>query len=211
MQGEGIEGIFAIALGTGDFQVQVLAETALQVGKMLFGVLMAACGGQAAGMTVASCDGEEACAILGQPLRRDRHAVHLVAFHPGTCQQSRQRQVAGVVAAQQRQLPGRFLAVDNADVGTGDGLDAHRFGGLVELDQREQVVAVGHCQCRQFHFHRTTQQIGPFGLVRARLIRLFRHADGRIRKREFGVQVEVDKTGGHTAIRVAGRVRGNKA
>ena len=139
---------------------------------------------------------------------RDRHAVHVVAFHPRAGQQTRKRQIARVVPAQQGQLPGIFLAVHDADVGAGDGLDAYRLCGLVELDQGEQVVAVGHGQRGQLHFHRATQHVGALGLARARFVGFLGHADGRIREREFGMQVEVDETRGHARVRVA---RGGRA
>ena len=42
MQGEGVEGLFTIALRAGQFQVQVVVERALPVGEVLFGQVMAA-------------------------------------------------------------------------------------------------------------------------------------------------------------------------
>lgn len=43
------------------------------------------------------------------------------------------------------------------------------------------------------------------GLFRACIVRLLGHADGGIRERELGVQVQVDETGGHR--RTAGEAR----
>ena len=197
VQREGVERVLAVALGAGQFKVQVVAEAALQVGQVLFGVFVATARGQAPGVAVAAGDGEQAFAAVAQPLRRDRHTVRVVAFHPGARQQPRQRQVAGMVAAQQGQLPRTLLAIDEAEVGADDGLDADRFGGLVELDQREQVIAVGHRQRRQAHFHRAAQQVGPLGFFRASFVRFLGHADGGIRQREFGVQVQMDETRSH--------------
>lgn len=80
----------------------------------------------------------------------------------------------------------------------GDGLDAHALGGLVELDQREQVVEIGDRQRRHVEFDRPAQQIGLFGLFRVSLIRFLGHADGGIRQRELGVDVQMDEAGsGH--------------
>ena len=42
MQGEGVEGFFAIALRARQFQVQIVAEAALPVRQVLFGQVMAA-------------------------------------------------------------------------------------------------------------------------------------------------------------------------
>jgi hypothetical protein len=60
MQREGVEGVFALAPGAGELQVQVLAEAALQVGQMLLGQLVAAARGQTRGMALAPGDGEQA-------------------------------------------------------------------------------------------------------------------------------------------------------
>ena len=77
------------------------------------------------------------------------------------------------------------------------GADAGALGGLVELHQREQVVAVGDRQRGHAQFHRPAQQVGLFGLLRVGMIRFLGHADDRIRERKLGVQVEVDETGRH--------------
>ncbi len=83
-------------------------------------------------------------------------------------------------------------------VGTGDRLDANRLGGLVELDQREQVVEIGDGQRRQPQFHRAAEQVGTPSLGRIGLLGLFGHADGGVRQRELGVDVEMDEAGlGH--------------
>ncbi|KAG0736933.1 hypothetical protein G6F31_020254 [Rhizopus arrhizus] len=82
-----------------------------------------------------------------QPVRVHGHAAfRAMAFHPGAGQQPRQAQVALAVAAQQGHPPGVLAFLGDQHVGAGDRLDAHAFGGLVELDQGEQVVEVGHGQ-----------------------------------------------------------------
>ena len=197
MQGEGIERLLAIALRARQFKVQVLAERTLPVGQVLFGQVVTAGQRQTAGQALPADDGEQALVVGAQPFRLDGDAVGAVAFHPCAREQPRQRQVAFAVAAQQGHRPWRFAAFGDHHVGAGDGLDAHALGGLVELHQREQVVAVGDRQRGHAQFHRPAQQVGLLGLLRVGVVRLFGHADDRIRKRKLGVQVEVDETGRH--------------
>ena len=69
VQGEGVERILAVALGAGDFKVQVFAETALQVGQMLFGMFVAPTRSEPTCIAVAAGDGEQAFAVVAQPFR----------------------------------------------------------------------------------------------------------------------------------------------
>ncbi|MNM95711.1 hypothetical protein D3C81_1081670 [compost metagenome] len=189
-QCELVEGFFAVALGAGEFQVQAIAEHALPIGELLLGQVMAAFTGQAPGQALAAGQGEQIPAAVLQPLRMHGHAALVaVALHPGAGQQARQAQVALAVAAQQRHPPRVLAFLGDQQVGTGDGLDAHAFGGLVELHQREHVVQVGDGQGRGLHLHRAAEEVGLLGLLRISLVRLGRHTDGGIHHREFGMDV----------------------
>ena len=100
--------------------------------------------------------------------------------------------------------PTANLATRDQQIGARDGLQAHAFGRLVELHQCKQVVAVGHRQRRQLQLHRAAEQVGAVpGLGRMRKLGLPGHADGGIRERELGMQVEVDEACGHQGF--AGR------
>ena len=53
-------------------------------------------------------------------------------------------------------------------------------------------------QRRQAQVHRAAEQVGLLGFFRVSLVRLGRHADGRVRQRELGVDVEMYEAGvGH--------------
>ncbi|MNV41042.1 hypothetical protein D3C71_1326660 [compost metagenome] len=179
--------------------MQAVAEHALPVGELLLGQVMAALAGEAAGQAVAAGQRKQVVAPCLEPLGMDGDAAFgAVAFHPCAGQQAREAEIAFAVAAEQGHAPGGHALFGDHDVGTGDGLDAHGFGSLVELDQGEQVVQVGHCQGRQLEFHRAAEQVGLLGFLRVSLIRLRRDTDGRIRQRKFGVDVEMYETGsGH--------------
>ncbi len=202
VQCEGVERILAFALRSRQFQVQVLTEAALQVGQVLLGQFVAPAGGQSRGMALAPDDGEQAAAVAVQPRRVDGDAVGAVALHPCARQQARQGEIAAVVPAQEGQLPRALAALGHADVGACDRLDAHRLGRLVELHQREQVVAIGNRQGGQLEFDGPAQQVGALGFCGVCVSRLLGHADGGIREREFGVQVEVYEARGHAGCRV---------
>ncbi len=199
LQGELVEGFFAVAAGAGQFQVQAIAEHALPVGELLLGQVMAAVTGQAPGEAVAAGQCKQVVAAGLEPVGVDGDAAFgAVAFHPGAGEQPGEAEVAFAVAAEQGHAPGRHAFFGDHDVGAGDGLDAHGFGGFVELDQREQVVEIRHCQCGQFQFDRAAEQVGLLCFFRVSLIRLRRDTDGRIRQRKFGVDVEMYETGsGH--------------
>ncbi len=195
-QRELVERFLAVAAGAGQLQVQAIAEHALPVGQLLFGQVMAAFAGQASGQALAPGQREQVVATVLQPLRVDGDAaLGAMAFQPGPAEQARQAQVAVAVAAQQGHAPRVVAILGDQHVGTGDGLDAHAFGGLVELHQREHVVQVGDRKRRRLHFHRTAEEVGLLGLLRIGLVRLGRDADGGVHHREFGVDVEVDEAG----------------
>ncbi|MNM42531.1 hypothetical protein D3C81_533730 [compost metagenome] len=198
-QRELVEALFAVTAGAGQLQVQAVAEHALPVGQLLFGQIVLAIQRQAPGQAVTAGQGEQVGVAGLQPVRMHGHAaLGAMAFHPRPGQQPRQAQVALAVAAQQRHPPRVLAFLGDHHVGAGDGLDAHAFGGLVELDQGEQVVEVGHRQRRQAEFDRARQQVGLLGFFRVSLVRLGRHADGRVRQRELGVDVEMYEAGvGH--------------
>ena len=201
VQGELVERHFAIAAGAGQLQMQVVAEGLSPREQLCFGHVMATGHCQPPGQTLAAGNGAQAGVVSAQPLRVDRYAIATMTFQPGTAEQARQAQVATVVAAQQGQQRRRIAAIGNEDVGAGNRFDAHALGGLVKLDQREQVVAVGNGQRRQPQLHRAAEQIGAVaGLFRACIVRLLGHADGGIGEREFGVQVQVDEGCRHRAV-----------
>ena len=209
VQGEAVEGFLAVAIGAGQLQVQAVAEAALPVGQMLLGQIMAALGKQAPGQALAPGQCEQPCVRVQQPFRADRHAAFRpLAFHPCTGQQARQGEIAVVVAAQHGQPPRRHV-VGRGDhqVGAGNGLDAHLFGAVDQLDQREQVVQVGDGDGRHPHLDRAAEQVGALGLGRVCVIGLLGHADRRIRHREFGMQVQMDETGRRHAGPALRRVR----
>ena len=212
VQGKGIEGVLALAPGAGQLQAKVVAEAALPVGQLLPGQVLAVFAGQASGQAFAAGQQDQPLRVLAQPFRPHRHpAFAAMALHPGPGEQVRQLQVAAMVAAQRGDPPRRLARPGgHGQVGAGDGLDPDRLGRLVELDQGEQVVEVGDRQRRQPQLDCTTEQVGQFGLGRIGVVGFFRHADGRVRERKLGVQVEVDE-GGHARSRVPAGWEGDKA
>ena len=183
VQGEIVERGFALEAAAGEFQMDAVVEMSLPVGQRLHREIGAVAGEQLPGLAVAAGDGEQPGVGLLQPLRPHHHAVVALAFHPRAAEQPRQRQVAAAVAAEQGELPGRLVALGDADVGACDGLDARALAGLVELDQGEEVVAVGHRHRRLPLRHAAADE--------------FRDADRRIGERILAVQVEMDEAGGH--------------
>jgi hypothetical protein len=150
VQGKAIERFLAATSGAGQLQMQAVAEHVLPVGQALFGQIVTALGEQTSGQAVVAGQSEQVGVAFAQPLRLHRHAAfEALPFHPGAGQQPRQAQIALAVATQHGQQPRRFVAVGHQQVGAGDRLDAHCLGRLVDLDQREQIVQVGHRQCRQ--------------------------------------------------------------
>jgi hypothetical protein len=183
VQGEAVERFLAVALRPREFQVQAFAGVALPVGEPLFGQIVLAGRRQASGFAVPPGQREQARIGLAQPVRPHNHAIGAMTFHPRTRQQARQGQVAVAIAAQQGQPGCGFIGIRDQDVGADDRLDARVFGGLVELDQREEIVLVGDR-------HRRLLQRG------AALDEL-RDADRRVDQRIFAVQVQVGEACGH--------------
>jgi hypothetical protein len=104
-----------------------------------------------------------------------------MAFHPRARKQAREAEVTVAIAAQHGQARRGFVAVGEQQVRARDGLDAHAFGRLVELHQREQVVLVGDRHRRLAERSATLDQL--------------RDADGRVDQRVFAVQVEMGESG----------------
>ncbi|MGY3265119.1 hypothetical protein ACVWZN_001192 [Lysobacter sp. HA35] len=190
MQRECVERFLALAAGAGQLEMQALAEHVLPVDQPGFGEVMATAAGKLRGEAVASGECEQAAVVLTQPVRAHRHAVVAMAFHPHAAEQARQREIALSIAAEQRHAGGRFVAVSQRHVGAEDGLDARRFGRLVELHGGEEVVDVGQRDCRLAEVRAPLDQLAD--------------TDRRVGERILGMQVQMDEAGRH-AVGRAGR------
>ncbi len=191
--GGGVEGVLAVAPGTGDFQVQAIGKLAAPVIEQGFGAIAAAGSEQAAKRARVPCDQEQAVAIVAQPIRPDPDMIALMTFQVGAREQARQCQIAIAIPTQHGDPAALLTGVGQVQIGADDRLDAGGFGGLVELDQGEQVALIGdrHRRLPQFDaaFHQRLD------------------AQGRIDQRVFAVQVQVDEGGGHAGrawIRASG-------
>ncbi len=185
----GVEGGFALASGARQLQVQTVREGPAPFGQRALGLFGPPRRQQRPQRALAPGDRDQAGIVGVQPLGFDRHVVAGMAFQEGARNQPRQRQVTAAVLAEQGEPAGRAAVARQPQVGAGDGLEPGRFGGLVELHQREQVAGVGDRHGRQ-----PERSAAPHQL---------RDADGGVGERILAVKVQVDEAGRHAGDRGA--------
>jgi len=150
--------------------------------------IVAAAEQQAADVAVAAGQCDQSRVRMVEPVDVDQRVLAVAAFGVSTRQQAREIEITLAVLAQHGQALqlAAILGIADPQIATGDRLDAGGLGGLVELDQREQVALVGQRDGRHSGVHAGVDQIVD--------------AYRRIGQRVLAVDVQVGEQRGHDGV-----------